>query len=409
MSRRAAGEGSIYKLPDGRWRGSVELPSPDGRRRRKVVTGATSRDVADRLTSIKRGVSDGTLALGPDMTVEAWLAHWLATATLRTSTRTGYESKIRVNVVPHIGRLRLDKLQPEHLERLYATLSATLAPSSVRQVHAILRRALRVAEQRQRIGRNPAALVATPSVPHREAVALTREQAIKALEAASRRRSGPRWQVGLAMGLRQGEALGLCWPSVDLAAGTLRVETELVWLRYRHGCGAPAVCGTARRCPERTDGRFVLEEPKSARSRRTLPLPAELVVELRAWKVAQLEERLALGEKWRGSTIQPANGTEGVTADLVFAQPNGRPFGNSADWHDWQEILDLAGVPRMGTHGGRHTTATLMLEAGVSMRVVQEVLGHSSYQLTADVYSHVGEQMKRGAADSIGAALWGKG
>lgn len=408
MSRRAAGEGSIYKLPDGRWRGSVELPSPEGRRRRKVVTGATARDVADRLTTLRRAVSEGTLTLGPDMTVEAWLTHWLATATLRTSTRTGYESKIRVNVVPHIGRLRLDKLQPEHLERLYATLSATLAPSSVRQVHAILRRALRVAEQRRRIARNPAALVSTPSVPHREAVALTREQAIAALGVASRRRSGPRWQVGLAMGLRQGEALGLCWPSLDLAAGTLRVETELVWLKYRHGCGEPAACGTARRCPDRTDGRFVLEEPKSARSRRTLPLPAELVDALRAWRTEQLKERLALGEKWRGFVNHPGNGTNGVTADLVFAQPNGRPFGNSADWHDWQEILDLAGVPRMGTHGGRHTTATLMLEAGEDLRVIMEWLGHSQIAVTANLYAHVGEKMKRSAADSIGASLWGR-
>jgi integrase len=407
MSRRAAGEGSIYKLPNGRWRGTVELPSPDGRRRRKTATGETRRDVADRLTILRRAVQDGSIALGPDMTVEAWLTHWLATAKLRTSTRQGYESKIRVNVVPHIGRVRLDRLQPEHLEALYAKLSTTLAPATVRQVHAILRRALRVAEQRRRITRNPAALVQSPSVPHREAVALTREQAHAVLDAVSTRRSAARWQVALAMGLRQGEALGLCWDAVDLTAGTLRVEAELVWVPNRHGCDVP--CGEkARHCPDRVAGRHVLEEPKSARSRRTLPLPTQLVDALKAWRKTQLEERIALGEKWQGFAIHPAGGTDAVTVDLVFAQPNGRPINSRADWGDWQEILDEAGVPRMGTHGGRHTTATLMLEAGVPLKVVQEVLGHSSFQLTADVYSHVGDTLKRGAADSIGASLFSR-
>jgi len=136
------------------------------------------------------------------------------------------------------------------------------------------------------------------------------------------------------------------------------------------------------------------EEPKADRSRRTLPLPAQLVEALRLHRSAQLAERLAAGPLWDDH-------------GLVFCQVNGRPIDRKADWRAWKALLRDAGVREVRLHDGRHTAATLLLSAGVHPRVVMELLGHSQMRTTTDTYSHVMPALAREAADRMGTALWG--
>jgi integrase len=376
---RASGESSIYKDEDGRWHGFVSMGKKEnGRRDRRHVSGAKRADVVSKVRALEAKRDAGIVeAAGRAPTVAEWLDHWLdnvAARKVRARTLESYRSTVRLHLRPGVGHHRLDRLQPEHLERLYAALADKgLSPASILRAHRVLSRALRVASQRGRVARNVATLVDPPTVKRpTTALPLSADEAKQVLTAAQAHRNAARWTVALAVGLRQSEALGLRWADVDLDSGTLTV---------RRGLHRVAQQG------------LVYEEPKAERSRRTLALPVPLVQALRAHRTAQLEERVAAGPLWQDK-------------DLVFAQPNGRPIERKSDWRAWKNLLQEAGVRDVRLHDGRHTAATLLLSEGVHPRVVMEVLGHSQMRTTTDTYSHVMPALGRDAADRMGKALW---
>jgi len=225
----------------------------------------------------------------------------------------------------------------------------------------------------------------------------------RVLEVAEDRRNGVRWTLALSLGLRQGEALGLLWRHVDLEAGTLRVAGQLQQLRWRHGCHDPSRCALDRRpmarasqCPKRHGGGYHLLPPKSARSRRTIILPDPLVAELAEHRRRQLAERLALGERWRGWDA----------GELVVARPDGRPVSPHQDHLEWKQLLAVAGVRDVGVHVARHTAATMLLQQGVPVRVVMDILGHSQLSQTVATYQHTPPELAVDAAERIARALW---
>lgn len=377
---RADGESSIYRDEDGRWQGFVSMGKKDnGRRDRRHVSGARRTDVVTRVRALEAKRDAGIVeAAGRVPTVGDWLDHWLdniAARKVRARTLESYRTIVRLHLRPGIGHHRLDRLQPEHLERLYVTLADKgLSPASVLRAHRVLSRALRVASQRGKVARNVATLVDPPTVKRPvTALPLSAEEARKVMAAAQAHRNAARWTVALAVGLRQSEVLGLRWADVDLDKGTLSVQRGL----------------------HRVTGRgLVYEEPNADRSRRTLALPEPLVEALRRHRAAQLEERIAAGSLWEDS-------------DLLFAQANGRPIERKTDWRAWKSILRESGVREVRLHDGRHTAATLLLSAGVHPRVVMEVLGHAQMRTTTDTYSHVMPALGRDAAQRMGDALWG--
>jgi integrase len=376
---RASGESSIFKGEDGRWHGFVSMGKKDnGRRDRRHVSGAKRADVVAKVRAIEAKRDAGMVeAAGRAPTVGDWLDHWLdhiASRKVRARTLESYRSTVRLHLRPGVGHQRLDRLQPEHLERLYAALADKgLSPASILRAHRVLSRALKVASQRGKVARNVATLVDPPVVKRPEtAMPLSAQEVRRVIAAAQAHRNAARWTVAMAVGLRQSEALALRWADVDLDQGTL----------------------TVRRGVHRVRGQgLVYEEPKADRSRRTLALPGPLVEALRAHRAAQLEERLAAGAEW-------------VDLDLVFAQPNGKAMERKSDWRAWKVLLQEAGVRDVRLHDGRHTAATLLLSEGVHPRVVMEVLGHAQMRTTTDTYSHVMPALGRDAADRMGKALW---
>jgi integrase len=208
---------------------------------------------------------------------------------------------------------RLDRLQPEHVETAYThMLDSGLAPATVLHAHRVLSRALKIALQRGHVARNVCTLVEPPSVPHQEVQPLTRAEARRILDTAATRRNAARWSVALALGLRQGEALGLSWTDIDLDRGTLRVRYALQRQIARHGCGG--TCGRKRGadCPQRIGGGLVLVEPKSRTSRRTIALADQFVDALTAHRAVQDADRVHAGTTW-------------VDTGLVFTRPAGEP------------------------------------------------------------------------------------
>ncbi|WP_406077297.1 tyrosine-type recombinase/integrase [Micromonospora sp. NBC_00858] len=242
------------------------------------------------------------------------------------------------------------------------------------------------------IARNVAVSVQPPTLPHNEVSPLTVEEARQLLAAARGDRMEARWVIGLSLGLRQGEVLGLWWEDIDLDAATLRVRRQLTRAR---SAGEKLSFGPL----------------KSARSMRVLPLPTALVVALRRHQRRQLEERNALGGAW-------------ADPRLVFASTTGGPVDHRNDTRAFKALLVAANVrceeaaaadgstrlvPKVRLHDLRHTAATLLLAQGVPARVLMELLGHSQIGITMNIYSHVMPTQLVQAADAMENVLWGEG
>lgn len=374
--RRGNGEGSIYRLPDGRWRGSIFLGYRDGKPHRKYVTRRTRAAVATDLRRLLEAHRQGQLVTTGSMTVGEWLATYLeqvARPKVRPRTLDRYRSDIELHIIPAIGRYRLDKLQPAQLVALYnAGAAKGMSAASLRHMHAVIRRALNVAVRWQLISVNPATLVDAPKAAQHEVTALTADEARRLIHAARDDRMQARWIVGLALGLRQGEALGLWWEDVDLDAQLLRIRRALQRQR---------------------GGGLVFTEPKTRRSRRTIPLPVPLVRALIEHRDRQDKERVTAGSLWQGSPC-------------VFTSPIGTPVDPRNDFREFRKLLARAGLPPVRLHDLRHTAASLLLAQNVPARVVMEILGHSQIALTMNTYSHVAPEVSREAADRMARMLW---
>jgi integrase len=364
--RRANHEGTIYKRKDGRWVASVMLPGG----RRKSYYGQTREAVAQKLTNGLKAVQDGLPIPSDQLKVGRYLQEWLqsTTASIRPSTWRRYEQLLRVYAIPALGIVPLARLDPRQVQRLYADcLARGLAPATVRQLHAVLRRALGQAEKWGNVARNVAALVSPPRVKRHDIAPLTAEQARGFLAAAKGTRFEALYMLALTTGMRLGELLGLRWQDVDLDARMLQVRHTLL----------------------RTQNGLHLTEPKTARSRRRIALAPTAVEALRHQRRQQAAERLRLGPAWDEQ-------------DLVFANEIGRPIeqGNLLRRSFWP-LLSTAALPRIRFHDLRHTAATLLLSQGVHPKVVSELLGHSSIGLTLDIYSHVLPDMQQHAVTAM--------
>ena len=369
--RRGNNEGSIYKRKDGRWEARISLDHGG----RKGLYGKTRQEVARKLAVAIKARQDGLPPVSERQTVRQYMGHWLESTrpSLRPKTWLRYEQLLRLHVVPEIGNLRLVRLSPQHLQRLYASrLEAGLSPPSVVQLHAVLRRALGQAARWGLVARNVVSLVTPPRLERREMATLSPDQVRSLLEAAAGDRLAALYVLAITTGLRQGEILALRWRDVDLDDGrTLQVRATL----------------------QRTAEGFVFAEPKTAHSRRQVALGTAAVEGLRRHRARQLEERIRLGTAWEDD-------------DLVFANEVGRPIeaSNLRNRSFWP-LLERAGLPRIRFHDLRHTAATLLLGQGVHPKIVSEMLGHCQIAITLDLYSHVTPTMQRQAAETMDAVL----
>ena len=370
MSKRANGEGSIYKRADGRWCATVSLDLG----RRKSFYGPTREAVARKLTAALKARQDGLPLPAERQTVDQFLAGWLESVkpSLRPRTHRTYSDLLRLHCLPTLGRISLAKLTPEHLQHLYAErLGAGLKPQSVRHVHAVLHKALRDALRLGLIVRNPADLVSPPRASHVEMRTLNPEEVRRLLDAANEDRLEALYVLALTTGMRQGEILASRWRHLDFEARTIQVRGTL----------------------QRAEGGLVIMEPKTAGSRRLVALTRDALAALRTHRVAQATGRLAAGAAWEDH-------------DLIFANEVGRPIeaGNLIR-RSFLPLLTRANLPRIRFHDLRHTAATLMLGQNVHPKVVAEMLGHSRVGVTLDLYSHVTPTMQRQATDALEAVL----
>lgn len=319
-------------------------------------------------------------------TLGTYLDQWLKdVAKPRVSERThiSYESLL-THVKDALGKVRLSTLRAEDIQSLYGTLSS----STARHVHAPLRSALKQAVKWEVIRSNPADGVELPRHRAREMQSLTKEEAgrLMAVEQFTRKETEGKppklvdnkyrvlFAFLLATGARPSEALGLKWPDIDLEKATVAIQRTLQWHKGK-GKG------------------HYFAEPKTKGSRRSVPLPASLIRQLRDHRASQGAALLKLG----------------IRTDLVFSTGEGTPImrKNLVRRH-YKPALKAADLPTsLGLYCLRHTCASLLLQVGIHPKVVSERLGHSSTTLTMDVYSHVQPGMQEAATDQLETLLYG--
>lgn len=402
--KRPDGEGSVYKRHDTdcprpvngkgeptckcKWQGALVVGYRDGKAIRRRVTANTLSGAATKLRELRADHRAHTLPVSSkSTTVEQWMNYWLDNIAARKvgdlTLNNSYRQKVRDYIIPLLGHHRLDRLTTDHIEDAWNQLGDVgnpkredpepLAANTIHQTHAILRRALRVAVQRKRLAHSPASKEAMDAPPRAddEVEPMTLPEARAVLAAARGQRNEARWSIALALGLRQGEALGLTWDNVDLDGGVIHVRQAL----------------------KRVKGKGLVFGPvKSKSSRRDLQLPEQVRTLLKAHKKAQSAERLAAGSKW-------------ADLDLVFAQVNGMPIDPSRDYQAWQKLLKAAGVKPYRLHAARHSAATFLLLEGVDIRIAMAILGHSQISMTAR-YQHAVDQAQKDAAQRINGALY---
>jgi integrase len=369
--RRSRGEGAIIETADGRLRGRILLPHPDGTRTvTRWVSGRTRAEVTRKLDALRKEAGAGF------PTGEAtgdYLARWIVAVRprLRAATHREYARHVAIYWRP-LAAIPLTRLTPPHIERTMADLMARgLSAQTVRHARSTLRRALHDAQRDGLLTRNVAALARPPRIERREMHALSPAEVARMVDGTADDLHGPLYAVLATTGLRLGEALGLEWGDVDLTGRSLTVRRSMA---------------KAHR------GGYELAEPKTSRSRRTVMLPAIALEALRRRKAAQAAARLAAGSAWQDQ------------ARIVFTDAVGRPLRPDAVSAAFRATAARLGLP-VRLHDLRHTAASLLLAAGVPLKVVSETLGHSSIAITADVYAHVTPDLRREAAEAMDRAL----
>lgn len=362
---RGKGEGAVYRQNDGLWAASIELPSHDGTRRRKVIRSKDKRKLMARLAELKRDLGQRGDIPTSTTTVEQWFTYWLeqiAQRRVRPKTYSGYESVTRRHIITALGpNTRLDKVTPQKIRGIETYFEAAgLSPTYALNAYLVAKSSLDDAVRENRIGRNPADLVDPPrkAVPEQEA--LTVEEAILVLEHIATDPLGPAWATALLTGARRGEVLGL---EIDRVGDTLDLSWQLQRLKVNeHGIPyAPKDYQYRALEPDsRKDVRFFLTRPKSKAGWRVVPL----VDPLRAI----LERHIA--------TMEPN------TYGLMFVK-DGQPIEPTRYSRRWNDVLDAAGIDKhVVLHGLRHTAVDLLMLAGVPDDLIQEIVGHSSRSTT---------------------------
>ncbi len=359
-----------------------------GRQRHRWYAGGTTRKEAEKLLAemVKRN-HDGDYRAPERITLGTYLEErWLPAkrAQLRHSTWDSYRRNVRIHVQPRIGNIPLQRLTPEDLDAFYAGLlvdgrrngaGGGLSPRSVRIIHGMLRKALADACRKGTLVRNVADLADPPkpnAYGNKEMRSWTAAQLRQFLEEIDGHRLAPAFFLAANTGMRRGEVLGLRWDDVDLDAARISVRHAVLNVAYE----------------------LVVADVKTRASRRTIDLDPRTVAVMRAWRKAQLEERVALGDR-------PDD------AGIVFAALGGGPthpdlFSQTFDRHVAKSTL-----PRIRLHDLRHTHASILLKAGVPVKVVSERLGHSSPAFTMTVYQHVLPGMQADAAATFSHTVFG--
>ncbi|SDS58792.1 Site-specific recombinase XerD [Streptomyces sp. TLI_053] len=398
---RANSDGTVYQRKDGRWEAVGYVLAPGNTRKRVRVYGVTRNDALVKLTEKVAASNRGLPVVTAQGSLAAFLTYWLenvAVHHLRENTHTRYTAVARLYLIPGLGRKKLAKLTAKDVRTGLNELRTAcqccargldagrdqpqccavgkcchkrLSAPTLAYVHSVLKSALEHAVREEEIPRNVARNVRTGTPRPRRFEPLTTREARMFLAATSSHRLQALFELALRTGLRKGELLGLRWEDLD------------------HGSGTASIRRTLQRT--RTGGLTTLPT-KTVSSERRIVLPAPCLLSLRAHRKQQAQEKEKAGAGW-------------VDSRHVFTRPDGHPIEPATLTRHFKALLRRAHLRQIRFHDLRHSTTTLLLEQGVELVVIKELLGHAHIGVTATVYAHVRLRLQRDAIHLLGRTL----
>lgn len=385
-NRRPNGAGTIYPRKDGRYEGAAWVKTLDGRRTRIRVYGRTWEETNQALIKAIAEHQNGLGAAVDKRTLAAYLEYWItevAPHRVRANTLANYRQSLDMHIIPALGTKKLDKLSAKDIRSWLDRIAVQCrcctqhidakraadkqrccalgnccrllpAPRRLQYYHGVLAVALAHAVREDMIPRNVAKQVQVPSGPPRRYEPLTLAEAHAFLAETRRFLHGEVYELALRTGMRRGEILGLRWNDIDFATNTL----------------------TIRRTVQRIIGQGKLEMPtKTKSSDRRIPLSPPCIKVLKEHVAFQQAQRERAGKNW-------------TETDYVFTSSVGTPLEPQHITQNMKRLCENAGIRRIRFHDLRHSCATLLIETGVPLITVKELLGHSNIMITANTYTH---------------------
>lgn len=362
MSKRGNNEGSISKRKDGRWQGAVTVGrNSDGSQRRQYVYGKTRSEVSAKMNELICTVNNGEyIDKVKNPTLAQWLNTWLYSYkknNIKPKTFDQYEYTIRCRLCPEFGDKKLIDLKSTHLQNYYNRLfDEGLSARTIHIINTVLHAALKKAVKCGLIKNNVCDAIEMPHSSPKERRVLTTDEQEVLIDRLRNDPLGAIYIFALFTGLRRGEVLALTWDDVDLKNCVIRVNKTLVRVKNYDNS------------KEKT--RLEVGEPKTESGNRVIPIVDSLIPLLKKQK--KRIERSGIDNKY----------------NLVFPSDYGTYIDPGNYNRKFYKIIKELGLPKANPHSLRHSFATRALEAGVDLKTTQELLGHSSVEITANLYTH---------------------
>lgn len=376
MAKRGQGEGTISKRPDGTWWGRLPMGyDENGKRKRKAFYGKTQKEVQQKMNAAKAELDKGTYIEPSKMTVGEWLDIWLIEykkQTVKLTTYIVYRACFKNHIKIKLGEIKLKDLRNDMIQKYVNDLKAYgLTGGSIQNHMKVISGGIKQAVINDLIPKDVSTNIKIPDNGRKEVKVLSCEEQEKFIETAKNIKGAEIFILMLATGLRVGEALALTWDDIDFSKNLLRVNKTQIKLKD----------------PDDKDSKWHIEHgsPKTKSSNRTIPLLPSIIELLQG-----LQKRLEVDRMTIGDSYNEYN--------LIFYNSEGRDIPADSVNKFLKKILKKADLGDLHLHCLRHTFATRGLENGIELRVMQELLGHSDINMTANLYTHVLPDKKR---DSI--------
>lgn len=368
-----------------------------GKQVQRTITGKTQREVSQKLAAVVTDMENGTYIAPSKQTVGQWLDTWADTylGGVKPHTVVAYKTQISKHIKPNIGAVKLEALDTPTIQQMYNKLARTgqqvpkrnkdgelvrrggkivleaapLSPKSIKNIHGVLHKALQQAIAAGLIRSNPADACALPRVEKAELHPLDEQETRAFLEAIQGHEFETLYLVTLFTGMREGEVLGLTWPCVNFASGTILIKQQL-------------------QREKKAGGQYSLVPLKNDKPRTITPAPSIMEL-LRQHRKKQAAWQLRAGELWDNP------------AGLVFTNELGKHLVAWTVAKKFKRIVASIGRPDARFHDLRHSYAVAAIRSGDDIKTVQQNLGHATAAFTLDIYGHVTDQMRQASAERM--------